>query len=132
MSRPFAVSDRDDETQLSIPTVVVSVQISAPVDGQVTLNSTTSVQEPDVGEFVICSIGIPQAIITTDSDYHQTSRSPGGIGDEFVMSGTRTSDIAAGEGVTYALVCSHSQGSDGGDSAGLSDTVLTAVFTPAP
>lgn len=128
-ARPFAVTARDASAtvgQLSWARVV-EVEVTAPVAGQVTVISTTNASDPDAGDGVRCSITTGTA---TDSAYLQQWESGGvGGGDTGQLAGTRTFDIAAGATTTYRLVCLKFGLFDG---ATVEDSVLTAIFTPAP
>jgi len=125
-AQPFAVTARDSqESVTSADEVVVSVAVAAPVAGQVTVNSTTRAGDDMGGDIVRCSIIAqqPPTPILLDSGYQQEWTSPGNAVSQ--IAGTRTFEIA----VTYSLVCDHF-GASG--SSSLSDSVLTAIFTPAP
>ncbi len=127
-AQPFVVTNRDDaEALTSTDEVVVSVAVTAPVAGQVTLHSTTNAIEATADDNVRCSITTDTANV--DFDYVQWWQSPGSSGSQAQLAGTRTYDIAANTTVTYNLVCDHF-GSNGGSNVAAS--VLTAVFTPAP
>jgi hypothetical protein len=128
-AQPFAVTNRSAfETVESTGEVVVSVTVTAPVAGQVTVNSTTTASEITAGDEVRCSITTSTASI--DFDYEQGWESSGMNNGSFsTMAGTRTSNIAGGATATYNLFCRHA-GTSG--SSFLSDSVLTAIFTPAP
>lgn len=125
LAQPFAVTNRDDtEGVTSTDEVVVSVAVTAPVAGQVTVNSTTTAIESTDGDYVRCSITTDT---THDFDYQQNWE--GGPGSYSQLAGTRTFNIAASATVSYNLVCDHNGTS--GDGTTLADAVLTAIFTPA-
>jgi hypothetical protein len=130
-AQPFAVTDRDDDEDLgSLAEIVVSVTLTAPVAGQVTVNSTTIAIEGSAGDVVRCSIrktGL--SIIALDFDYLQRWESAGTNGAIAQLAGTRMFDIAAGAIRTFSLVCDHAGSSP---DANVQDSVLTAIFTPAP
>lgn len=128
---PFAVTARDnDEVVTAIDEVVVSVTVTAPAAGQVTVYSTTNASESTAGDTARCSITTAPTPPVHDVDYLQQWESAGAGGGRFEqLAGTRVFDIAAGEIATYDLVCDHS-GASG--SSTLFDSVLTAIFTPAP
>lgn len=127
-AQPFAVTFRDDDkTVTATAAPVVSVTVTAPVAGQVTVISTTGPEEDTGGDDVWCSI--TQLTTLLDFNYLQRWESSGWSGGFSQLAGTRTFDIAAGATATYNLVCDHI-GSSG--SAVVHDPVLTAIFTPAP
>ena len=130
---PFAVTNTTTGS-LSLtetPTAIVSVDVTAPVAGQVTLNSTAWVFHTADGGEIVCAIfesgGIPPLFIPFDTPSFQnweTSLSS----NEGSLSGTRTFDIAANTTVTYSLACEEFD--DGGSTSRSRN--LTAIFTPAP
>jgi hypothetical protein len=132
-AQPFAVTNRDDTITLdSNEPTVVSVSVTAPVAGQVTVNSTTTILEDDAGVVVVCVIR-RNGDAGSDADYTQVWQAPGfsEVVDPSAgfaqMSGTRVFNIAAGATGTYDFVCD----TNPGDSPVLNDSVLTAIFTPA-
>ncbi len=127
---PFAVTARDtSESVTSTDETVVSVTVTAPVAGQVTVNSSTSVVESVAIDTVRCSISAAASPPLLDDDYLQWWESPGNVGILSQLAGTRVFDIAAGTTATYDLVCDHAGSVSSSD---LYDSVLTAIFTPAP
>ena len=123
-AQPFAITGRDDTE--TVPrgqdVVVVSVKVSAPVSGTVTVVSSTTAKESDPGEILECSITTGTSI---DFDYVQEWIAPGIA----TLSANRAFAIAAKSDATYNLVCSL----DGsGTDSTFEDSVLTAIFTPAP
>ena len=125
-SEPFAVTGYDAAaTVTAIPSAVVSVTLTAPANGQVTVNSTTIADEETPNDAVGCSIS---ANSTGDLNYAQGWESSGVSGQYAQIAGTRTFDIAAQATVTYSLVCAQNGVSN---DAELRNTVLTAIFTPA-
>lgn len=126
-AQPFAVGNRSDEESVaSGGAVVVSIIVTAPVAGQVTVNSTTDITENTAGDAVLCSITTGSVI---DADYLQRWESAGQDGDSTQMAGSRVFDLAAGASATYNLFCRHI---DIVGNSFLQDSVLTAIFTPAP
>ena len=125
-AKPFAVTNLDDESFVT-PTdsAVVAVTVTGPVAGQVTVNSTTFAFEATAEHAVQCSITTGT---TLDGDYIQYWESPGQPGRASQLAGTRTFDIAAGSTATYNLVCRHI----GTFQSSVGNSVLTAIFTPAP
>ena len=68
-AQPFAVTDINGNTTVTaVDEVVVSVTVQAPVDGQVTVNSTTGEYEPTETAGVRCSI---TPYTTLNSSYTQ-------------------------------------------------------------
>lgn len=129
-AQPFAVTARDDgETVENTPLDIVAVTVTGPAAGQVTVNSTTRAYEYTPGDEVACSISEATTPPTLDDDHLQVWESAGDDGDDGQLAGTRMFDIAADEVATYQLVCEHSGTSA---NARLDDSVLTAIFTPAP
>ena len=112
------------------PTAYVTVDVTAPVDGQVTLNSTAYVFHPTDGGDVLCAIfeddNIPPSNISFNTPSYQNWETSGS-GDEGTLSGTRTFDIAANTTITYSLACEELV--DGGE---IVSGNLTAIFTPTP
>jgi hypothetical protein len=125
-AQPFAVTARDDSEAVT-PTdkVVVAVSVTAPVAGQVTVNSTNGAVENTAGDTIRCSITTGTSF---DFGYEQAWVSPVTVGAASQMGGTRTFNIAAGATSTYNLVCAQPVGTGGN----VFDSVLTAIFTPAP
>jgi len=125
-AQPFVVTDSAANEVVSDERVVVSVVVTAPVAGDVTLHSTTYAVETTAGDRVRCSIS---ESVTVDTDFAQTWDSPGSPTISSQLSGTRTFSISADATETYNLVC-QSLGASG--SASLFGSVLTASFTPDP
>ncbi len=128
----FAVtnSETTDLILTTTPTAYVSVEVTAPVDGQVTLNSTGVVIHSSDGGDIVCALfeagDIPPTDIVFDTPSLQfwESSLPS---DQGTLSGTRTFDIAADATVTYSLACEVYAGS-----GAIWVGNLTAIFTPAP
>ncbi len=126
MGRPFATSERDDSEEIAgTDEVVVGVGIVAPVDGQVTVVSTTNAAEAEANDRVLCSISTSG---TLDGNHQQRWESPGASGQLAQLAGVRTFDVSAGEIWDFNLVCRHN-GTSGTSS--VNDSVLTAIFTPS-
>ena len=122
----FAVTARDGGSNLTGADIVVAtVTVTAPVAGQVTVNSTITAFEPTEGDDVRCSISTGTTI---ELGFRQRWKSPGILNAVSQLAGTRTLDIAGGATDSYHLVCHH-VGTSGG--ASVFDAVLTAIFTPA-
>lgn len=130
--RSFAVTAYESTFTLMTgppPTPYVSVDVTAPVHGQVTVNSTATVGHTGLAGVVICVIAestdIPNVAIITDESA-QLFEAGSSINDG-TLSGTRTFEIAADETVTYVLACE-----EFGDGGVINGRNLTAIFTPAP
>ena len=125
LAQPFAVTSRNaDESVTADDEVVVSLTISAPVAGQVTVNSTTNGQESTPNELVRCSITTGTRLNGTVLQQFMSAGLPGYSAQ---LAGTRTFDVAAGSTTTFNLVCDHVGETN---DALLTDSVLTAIFTP--
>lgn len=127
-AQPFAVTARRNSVALtSSQLVVVQVSVTAPVAGQVTVNSATNAKHAlDSASIVVCSINNGP---TFDSNYLQ--QSSGDPNDDLQLAGTRTFSLAAGATGTYNLVCNLFAIS-ATPTVVVRDSVLTAIFTPAP
>jgi len=133
-AQPFAVSAFNRPTiaadVLETPTAFVSVSVTAPVAGQVTINSTASIFENLDGKRLVCAIyetsDIPAETIEKTPSFQGWQT--GGNGRSGTLSGTRTFDIAAGATISYSLACEKRENT----TAFLASSNLTAVFTPAP
>ncbi len=144
-ARPVAVSDRDNQTTLGVfggangeqPKVIATVTMTPAVAGQITANSVTNVatSDPISGAptpFVptTCSITTGTAI---DANYTQVLTPDNTSNFETsrgLLSGTRTIDVSAGVPVSVNLVCQHNSALY--TQSILTDSVLTAIFTPSP
>jgi len=124
--QPFAVTARDASHSLS-PTAseVVSVTVTPPVDGNVTVNSTTSAVAGTAGDDVRCTITRASEVGTTNQQVWESGGTSSGDGAQ--LAGTRTFSADADTPATFRLVCDH----HGSGSASVSRSVLTAIFTPA-
>ena len=131
--QPFAVTGLNSNNEtVTTDEVLVAVTVTAPVAGQVTVDSTATARESDAGDRVSCSITTGTTI---DSNYLQEWRSSGSVGNVSQLAGTRTFDVKGPNprlgtdgSATYRLVC-RSVGESG--SGVVSRAVLTAIFTPA-
>jgi len=125
-AQPFAVTARTDSVTVETVEETVSVEVTAPVDGHVTVNSSGQVSELSAGTYMLCSIGTTDLI---DIDYRQVWESAGIYGSSAQLAGTRTFEVAGGSTTTFKLACQH-LGIDLDTS--IANIVLTAIFTPAP
>ena len=133
-SEPFAVSNYNAPLQLltEAPKSVVDVTVTAPVDGQVTVNYSTDIDNLILGQDSVCapyrSTEIPTfTILNTAQGVGFWETATLITGDEGTVSGTAAFDIAAGTTVTYSLAC-YELGGDGG----VRGRTMTAIFTPTP
>ena len=113
------------------PTAVVTVTVTAPVAGHVTVNSTAVVLHTADGGDVWCQIvestAIPAFGIDLNAESAQQFEAEGSANNGS-LSGTRTFEIAEGATVTYVLACQEA----GGNGGFIYGRNLTAIFTPAP
>jgi hypothetical protein len=131
-AEPFTVTaEASGPTDLtSAPTDYVSVEVTAPDAGQVTLNSYAAVGHNGVdGSDVLCKI---LESTEADGNYAPTDDyvqwfEKEGVTNDGTLNGTRTFTLAAGETKTYGLRCRES-----GDGGSIRSRILTAIFTPAP
>ncbi|MEO1059399.1 MAG: hypothetical protein AAFY28_21035 [Actinomycetota bacterium] len=127
-SLPFVVSERDPNTVpedlTMVPTEQLSVTVTAPVDGNVTVDSYAEVGHTVAPFDVFCFLSDSPA-----SDFSFRQRFEAAVNDQFgSITGTRSFPIAAGETETYYLLCREAEG-DGGK---IVERYMTAMFTPAP
>jgi hypothetical protein len=133
-SEPFAVSNYTGPSVglTLIPTSVVDVMVTAPVDGQVTVNYSTYVNISIAAAEVRCapfrSTEMPDAeILNTDHGVGWWKTSVTNVGGQGSVSGTARFDIAAGTTVTYSLACDERNGQ-----GSVRGRTMTAIFTPTP
>lgn len=133
--QPFAVSARTDEVTLGqlggSAGTIVSLDVTPPADGQLTVNSTTHIDTTDIVSGAAppwtpasCSITTGSAL---DTAYVQALKGEVGDLDSNQLAGTRVIEVAGGVATTVRLWCEH-------DTlftlSYFRDSVLTAVFTP--
>ncbi len=144
-AQPVAMSDRDNQTSLGVtaglngddPKVIATVTMTPSVAGQITANSVTNVATNDPisgapSPYVPTTCSITTGT-TIDTNYTQVFAPDNETAFEAaggLLSGTRTIDVAAGVPVSVNLVCQHISGSF--TQSILTDSVLTAIYTPAP
>lgn len=134
LAQPLGVTEAEAVPEPTIltdtPTAIVSISFTAPVTGQVTLNSTARVAHLVDGGDVVCAIFETVSIPTTDISVETPSIQwfeAFSTGNDGSVSGTQTFSIAGGATVSYSLACEES--TDGGIAYTRN---LTAIFTPAP
>ena len=108
---------------------VLGIQVTAPVDGQVTILSTVGVQAPNAGDDVVCIIQTEAdtSTVSTTTPYVQWFEAAASANDGS-LAGSRPFDMAAGETTTYQLKCRENTGIAGETES----PTLTAIFTPTP
>jgi len=127
LAQPFAV-EASDNTKVVLHSGnkrVLTVSLTAPVDGHVTVNSEAVVTEGDTNQFVSCSLTNGDGF---DLDRVQLWLSTTGNYSGNV-NGTRQFDIGAGETGHYHLLCG--QDSGGSFDAYVDSVSMTAIFTPS-
>ncbi|MEO1056915.1 MAG: hypothetical protein AAFY28_08385 [Actinomycetota bacterium] len=129
-AQPFAVTDYLYRRQVGEQaTVIVDLEVVAPTDGHITAFSTTAVDNNRSDTRTRCTISPTTAM---DFEFVQAAESPGSIGQDAQLSGTRTFSVAAGSTTNIYLVCDFFDFASNAYSARLTDTVLSALFTPSP
>ncbi len=127
-AEPFVMTTYDAGDNLNTsdagPRTIVTVSLTAPVAGQVTVTSTTRVSSATATMLIQCSISTGTALGT---EYLQEWESPGSTGDISQLAGTRVFDIPAQSTVTYKLLC---KATGPGLFGAAQDAVLSAIFTP--
>lgn len=126
-----AVVDAPTVDLTTTPTSYVSVTLTAPAAGHVTLNSTAHVRNTVTdGADIHCAIVLAAAIPPSDLFDTESVQvfERGGAGENGNLSGTRTFEIANGATVEYALACDKSN-EVGGE---ILVRNITAIYTPAP
>ena len=124
-ARPVAVTARKSlESVTAVDEVVVSVTVTTPVAGQVTVFSTSALGDTVAGDETRCTITTGIAL---ETGFLQRWESGGpNTGQHAQLSGVRTFDIAAGATVPYNLVCDHV----GAGATSMESTIMSAIFTP--
>lgn len=125
-ARPVTVTAQDAfETVTAVDEVVVSVTLTAPAAGQVTVWSTSATGNSVAGEETRCTITVGA---TLDTSVLQRWESGGpNSGQHAQLFGMRTYTVPAGAPVTYNLVCDNV----GPGQSSVESTIMTATFTPA-
>lgn len=124
-AQPFAVNvQKSFESVTAADEVVVSVTVTAPAAGQVTVFSTSALGDVIAGEETRCTITTGIAL---ETGFLQRWESGGpNTGQHAQLSGVRTFAIASGGTVQYNLVCDHV----GAGTSNLESTIMSAIFTP--
>ena len=125
-----AVVDAPGAFLTTTPTSYVSVTVTAPAAGHVTLNSTAHVRNTTTdGAEIFCAIVLASAIPPSDLFDTESAQifERGGEGIDGNLSGTRTFEIANGATVEYALACNKTN-EVGGE---ILIRNITAIYTPA-
>jgi hypothetical protein len=110
----------------------LDVQVTAPVDGHVTISYSTFINNVALGQKSVCNVyrstEIPASIRFDDPGVGWWEAAD--QGDEGSVSGTNRFDISAGQSVTYSLACEES--GTGASNGAVAGRAMTAIFTPAP
>jgi hypothetical protein len=119
----LADSTEGDVDLNDVSQTIVSVQLTAPVGGQVTIVAAANVDHIGLlGADVDCDINTAASGRGMELWFERDQASNSGN-----VAGTRVFDLAAGATETYRLQCRES-----GDGGILDQATLTAIFTPAP
>ena len=121
---PFVVNKRINSPVIagSSATEIVNVTMTAPATGHVTVVTSGEFSESTDGHTVECSV-LESVVAATGTRW----QSPTG-GDTAHLSVNAVFEIAAGQIVTYYLVCSNRNGS----SSTIWNPQMAAIYTPAP
>ncbi len=127
---PFAKSARDDSEVISGPSAnyIVSVELTAPFDGEVTVNTSTTASTEIAGARVVCWIASGEGGF--DADYLQQWESPGPVGGRAQLAGTRVFSVEGDQVYTFGLGCLTEHPTLVDPSVALTDSVITAMYTP--
>ena len=132
-AEPFATVATATNRIFLTPTAVsyLDVDVTAPVDGHVTINYSTYIRNSTLGAESVCNVyrstEIPSNISADEPGVGFWETAAELVGDEGSVSGTNRFDITAGQTVTYSLACEEFD--EGGD---VWARAMTAIFTPAP
>jgi hypothetical protein len=133
-AQPFVVTNTET-TDLgsqvtATPVAYASVELTAPVAGQVTVHSTAHVDTFTSNAELICAIfestNIPSPNISRATPSYQYWMALNSSNQD-TISGTRVFDIAANETITYSLACEFAL-----NGPLIQTRSVTATFTPAP
>ncbi len=108
----------------TIPTLIVSISVTARVAGHVTVMSNVSISTSGPAANY-CGIG-PGTVLPPNLEQESTMSGTGG--GAMHLNGTRRFPIAAGATSTYSLFC---QSLNGFNQFRAQDSMLNAIFTPA-
>lgn len=134
LARPFTVTNTEftdlGNTPLVTPLSFVSVPLTAPTDGQVTVHSTAHVSAFNSNAELNCAIvetaDIPEVNISRATPSYQRWKALNSSNED-TISASRVFDIESDETVSYSLACEVAV-----DGAIINVRSLTATFTPAP
>ncbi|MEO1057559.1 MAG: hypothetical protein AAFY28_11650 [Actinomycetota bacterium] len=131
-AQPFANVGHNPASLTALSTTpqsMVTVPITAPVDGRVTVNWSSSTANADTGELIVCYPDLDSAEPTeVDSSAEGAATFQAGVsGVNGSFSGTAQFAIGAGESRTYALWCEEANGE-----GFVGARTITAIFTPTP
>ena len=123
-AQPFTVVSPAVSELEALPTLteIVSVEVTAPVAGQVATIATGSFATSSSGGSVRCGV---MDSVTFPPDGERVQWESSDTNEQGHLSGSRVFDIAADETAIYYLVCT-------GETAFIISPRLTAIFTPAP
>jgi hypothetical protein len=124
LGQPFAVMSSSAQSNLvSAAESVLSLELTAPVAGSVTINSHATIEEDDAASRTLCSINDTTAYNGTFGQVWEQDLDP--VNATFgEVSGTRTFQIGAGQHATYYLICLNVGTVD------IQFVQMTAIFTP--
>jgi len=130
LAMPFAQSARDVSEVINGPTTdfIVSLELTAPFDGEVTVNTSTTASAEDAGAKVVCWITSGEPGF--DENYLQQWESPGAVGGRAQLAGTRVFSVDGGEVYTFGLGCLSDHPTLVTPTVELTDSVITAMYTP--
>lgn len=122
-SRPFVASAYapDDGVEVVSSAVVVSLAMTAPAAGKITVNSSAVAIETEPEGLVACSIN---ELNSSPDPSPAVWESAGFVGAIATLAGTRTFSVTAGQTLSLVLFCSTTD-----VSTFVSNAVLTATFT---
>lgn len=126
-SQPFSVHEGSNSVFANAlgttAETVLSVDLTAPVDGTVIADYVTIVEQEDAGETVECQINATPGLGSTA---FQRFESPGADGGHGTLAGNRFYQVDAGQQITLMVNCRSSDAS-----ANTRNTLINATFTPA-
>lgn len=125
-AQPFTVASAPIESvgALSSATVIRSVDVTAPVAGQVAVIGSGGMTESDSGAFVGCGLMDEVALPPTDVEVFWKTPIANGFTP---LSVSRVFDVAAGDSKSYSLICFGASN----NATTIFGPQVTAIFTPA-